>query len=48
LNVALKAKETVLDDTSVDKLIGGADLDWFWCDLVKDKITGKVAGEGVG
>jgi ELWxxDGT repeat protein len=47
LNVALKTKVTVLDDTSVDKLIGGTDLDWFWCEPTKDKITGRVVGEVV-
>lgn len=47
LNIALKAKETVFDDTAIDKLLGGGDLDWYWSDLKKDKITGKVTGEAV-
>jgi VCBS repeat-containing protein len=47
LNVALIANETVFDDTTIDKLLGGGDLDWYWSDLKKDKITGKAAGETV-
>jgi VCBS repeat-containing protein len=42
LNVALKPSLTVFDDTSVDRLLGGGDLDWFLLDISKDKVKDKA------
>jgi ELWxxDGT repeat protein len=41
LGVRLKPNETVFEDSDVDALFGGADLDWFLNDRAKDKIKDR-------
>lgn len=48
LGVKLVQNQTVLNDTEVDTLFGGADLDWFFADLAKDKLKDRLSSEKVG
>jgi ELWxxDGT repeat protein len=41
LGVRLRPNETVFEDSDVDALFGGADLDWFLNDRAKDKIKDR-------
>jgi uncharacterized repeat protein (TIGR01451 family) len=48
LGVKLVAGATVFDDADVDTLFGGADLDWFFADLSRDKLKDRVSAEKIG
>jgi VCBS repeat-containing protein len=41
--------DTVLDDGSIDRLLGGGELDWFWFDSRRDRVQdGRAQGRGRG
>jgi Ca2+-binding RTX toxin-like protein len=43
--ILLKPNETVFDDSEVDLLMGGGDVDWFLFDVKKDGSKDKTASE---
>jgi Ca2+-binding RTX toxin-like protein len=43
--IKLQRGETVFDDTEVDTLLGGADLDWLFFDPTRDRAWDKLGSE---
>ena len=46
--VFLRQNETVFDDSDVDLLMGGGDVDWFFLQAKKDKSKDKTEAEPLG
>jgi Ca2+-binding RTX toxin-like protein len=45
LGIKLAQNQTVFDDTVVDKLWGGSEMDWFFYDPTRDQALDKLASE---